>query len=125
MNKRIVYTIFIFFILTYPAFSKHQYSEKTYQNYWCSANNGKQEYILPDQTRIDCLTENYAIEFDFAKKWAESIGQSLHYANETGKQAGIVLIMENDWDNVYLKRVLNLGNKFNIKIWTIKPHDIK
>lgn len=44
------------------------YFERDYQNYWCSTNNGKTEVILDDKTRIDCLTNNYAIEMDFADK---------------------------------------------------------
>lgn len=50
------------------------------------------EYRLPDATRVDCLTETHAIEYDFGVKWAEAVGQSLHYAANTGRRAGIVLI---------------------------------
>lgn len=34
------------------------------------------EYKNHDKTRVDCLTETHAVEFDFAKKWAESSGAS-------------------------------------------------
>jgi len=37
------------------------------------------EYVLQDKTRVDCLTEEHAIEFDFANHWAESIDQALYY----------------------------------------------
>jgi len=50
------------------------------------------EYRLSDRTRVDCLTDSHAIEYDFSHKWAEAIGQSLHYSLMTGKRAGIVLI---------------------------------
>ncbi len=50
--------------------------------------------VLPDKARVDCVTDTHAIEFDFAKKWGESIGQALYYATILNKQAGIVLIME-------------------------------
>lgn len=50
--------------------------------------------MLADGTRADCITQTHAIEFDFDKKWAESLGQALHYAQQTGKRAGVVLIME-------------------------------
>ena len=39
--------------------------------------------------------KKHAIEFDFAEKWAESIGQALHYSFMTGKRAKVVLILEN------------------------------
>ncbi|MCK4758833.1 MAG: hypothetical protein KAT69_02225 [Candidatus Aminicenantes bacterium] len=64
-------------------------AEKDYQQEYCK---GIMEFRLPDRTRVDCLTEDHAIEFDFGKKWAEAVGQSLHYAAHTGRRAGIVLI---------------------------------
>ncbi len=108
-----------------PSATAHYYLEKEYQNNWCKANNGRTEVRLSDKTRIDCLTDTYAIEFDFANKWAESIGQSLYYANCTGKKAGIVIIMENPQkDNKYLNRLYSVAQKYNIKVWTITPEDI-
>ena len=85
----------------------HPHSESSYQHAYCSAHNGIEEYELPDKTRIDCLTDTYAIEFDFANKWAESIGQSLYYSIRTGKKAGVVLIMENKQrDEKKIKRMI-------------------
>jgi hypothetical protein len=40
------------------------------------------------------VTDTHAIEYEFSKKWHEAIGQSLGYAFETNKRAGIVLIVE-------------------------------
>lgn len=81
-------------------------SRKTYQQHWCKINGGTQEVILFDKARVDCLTKTHAIEFDFAPKWAESIGQALYYSIVTGKTPGIVLIMENPKkDQKYLARV--------------------
>ncbi len=56
---------------------------------------GQIEYRLSDKTRVDCLTDTHAIEYDFQHKWAEAIGQSLHYSLMTGKKAGITLICKN------------------------------
>ena len=67
--------------------------ESYYVNGWCTPSFGKKEFRLWDATRVDCLTKDYAIEFDFAKKWAESIGQSLYYAKMTGKKPAVVLIL--------------------------------
>jgi hypothetical protein len=36
------------------------------------------------------------VEFDWAEKWAEAVGQSLHYARMTGKRPGIVLILREE-----------------------------
>ena len=66
-----------------------------------------------------------AIEFDFAQKWAESIGQSLYYGLCTGKNSGIVLIMENPQKDIkYLNRLNEVAKKYNIKVWTITPQDM-
>ena len=121
-------TYFILFLLLFfqiPTLSSHVYLEKDYQKFWCSSHQGQIEYKLPDSSRIDCLTSEYAIEFDFASKWAESVGQSLYYAQCTHKKPAIVLIMENpNKDSRYLKRLETLANAYNIKVWTMGPNDI-
>lgn len=76
------------------ALPAHTHPEKYYQEKWCSEHNGQAEVVLPDKTRAGCVTSTHAIEFDFGKKWAESLGQAFYYSLQTGKRAGIVLIME-------------------------------
>ncbi len=61
--------------------------------------------VLPDHTRCDCLTRTHAIEFDFGNNWAEAIGQSLYYSIQTGKKAGIALILEKPSDYKYWIRL--------------------
>ena len=72
---------------------KGKKKEKHYQAEWCT-DRGVTEHVLPDRTRVDCLTAEHAIEFDWGKKWHEGIGQSLYYAVQTGKRAGVVLILK-------------------------------
>lgn len=43
------------------------------------------EYRLSDNTRVDCMTDTLAVEFDLANKWAECIGQALYYGKQTKK----------------------------------------
>lgn len=105
-----------------PANAKRMFAEAEYQNYWCSNHNGITEYELKDFTRVDCLTETQAIEFDFANKWAECIGQSLHYGLMTHKQPACVLIMERgNKDLKYLKRLRRVAYKKGIATYTMKP----
>lgn len=93
---------------------KHKHNESSYQHAWCSAHNGIEEYQNQDFTRVDCLTDMYAVEFDFANKWAESIGQALHYQYMTGKKAKVVLILENPkQEMIYFNRVFNLSKIYN------------
>ena len=81
---------------------------------------GKIEYRLPDKTRVDCLTDEYAIEFDWAKKWAESVGQSLYYAKMTGKKPAVAIIMKSIEDERFIKRIETIDK--NIKIFKIKAY---
>ena len=38
------------------------------------------EFYNPDGTRTDCISSTHAIEVDFSNRWADAIGQALHYA---------------------------------------------
>lgn len=93
--------------------------EKDYVKKYCT---GIIEYTLPDKTRIDCLTEEYAIEFDYAKKWAESIGQSLYYAKKTGKKPAVAIITEGEKDLKYINRIKETDE--NITIFEIPAVNI-
>lgn len=92
-----------------------KHDEKYYQTKMCNEFGGDMEYVLFDKTRVDCLTKEYAIEVDFAKKWAEGIGQSLYYAEVTGKKPAIGVI-SGEGDEKYLDRIRRVGDKFGIKI---------
>jgi hypothetical protein len=75
-------------------------NERYYQTKWCNANSGRMEVPLSDGTRADCVTEKYAVEVDFAPKWAEGHGQALRYARLTGKRGVVVLIWKNRRDRL-------------------------
>lgn len=102
--------------------------EKTYQADFCR-EVGRVEVVLPDATRVDCLTNGntldsvgYAVEMDFADKWAEAIGQALYYADQTRMLAGIAVIMESVKDCRYLPRLNAVASKFSIKVWQVGPY---
>ncbi len=96
-------------------FSKHLQKESYYQDKFCKKMGGITEHRLEDATRVDCLTEKYAIEVDFAEKWAEAIGQSLHYALMTNKKAGVYLILENENEERFLKRLKEIAKIVGIR----------
>lgn len=101
---------------------KHDHSESSYQHAWCSMHRGIEEYENNDYTRVDCLTNEHAVEFDFANKWAESIGQAEHYSLKTGKKGMVVLILEDPRTQmVYYNRVKTLGNKYGFDTEYITP----
>lgn len=74
------------------------------------------EYRLPDLTRVDCLDDEHAWEYDFGKKWAEAIGQALHYASHTGRRAGIVLIIEDNRDRLGYNRAKKVISHYGLNI---------
>lgn len=106
-----------------PAHSSEKWHEADYVEHYCK---GEIEHVLEDRTRIDCLTDKYAIEYDYGKKWAEALGQSLHYAAMTGKKAGIVLILDKEKEQRFLTRLKSAikgypkrNDKLKVKIWVV------
>ena len=120
MRKRkkplILFSICLIILIGYIANARSRLPESYYQKIWCDERNGITEFVLPDKARCDCLTDEYAVEFDFAKKWAEAIGQSLYYASQTGKKPGIVLIMDGEKDEKYLKRIMAVVEFYDLPI---------
>lgn len=131
MDKKILLTICIIFLtslagktmsiayetcnLGYQHF-KHRHNEASYQKAWCLAQNGIIEYKNKDNTRVDCLTEYNAVEFDFSNKWAESIGQALHYGIMTNKKAKVILIIDNpEIQMTYFERIQKLADIYNFE----------
>jgi hypothetical protein len=93
--------------------------ERYYQDQWCDDHNGKTEARMPDGTRCDCLTSTHAVELDFARKWYEAIGQSLNYARQTDRRAGIVIIHRGEKDANKLRSLTDtiLFYQLPIDVW--------
>lgn len=119
--KKLVTAMFLLLLFASPTLAAREHPEKWYQAQWCEQNRGEQEVILPDRTRADCITGKHAVEVEFAKKWAESVGQSLFYSLQTNKRAGIVLIIENVNDLRYWYRLNSViqHNKLPIDAWMV------
>jgi len=121
--------LIVLFLILIPehGFSKTIHRERTYQESWCNRAGGLTEVTLSDRSRVDCLTDTYAVEMDFAGKWAEAVGQALFYASMTGKRPAIVLIMEKKGDSRYLKRLYLTIEKWGlpVKVWTTGPGDLR
>ncbi len=97
----------------------HAHNESSFQHAHCSSINGIEEFELPDKTRVDCLTEEYAIEYDFANKKYEAVGQVLHYAVMTGKKPKIVLILDNKYKEkqmYYVRRLQKIGKVYRFEV---------
>lgn len=103
-------------------FAKHAHSEAAYQHAWSKLHNGEEEFENSDRTKVDSLTDTHAVEFDFATKWAESIGQALHYQLMTGKRGKVVLILENPQkEKKYYECVKKLSEIYDFDVEYITP----
>ena len=116
-----IFVILFLLFLPQSISAKTLFPESDYQNIWCSLHNGISEYKNTDKTRVDCLTKTHAVEFDFAKKWAESVGQAEYYALMTGKRGMVVLIIENPEEIKYLKKVQALSKLHDLDVDYVTP----
>jgi hypothetical protein len=123
MRKLLIYCCVMMSLIPLAVLAENRiYTELQYQDIWCNYNNGLQEVVLEDNTRCDCVTMKNVVEFDFADKWYEAIGQSLHYATQIDNiRPGIVLIIEKESDYRFVKRMNHVIKTYNlpIDIWTI------
>lgn len=117
----------LIFLLLLPNISigqRRANKEVVYQNEFSKkltrdSISNETEVTMNDRTRCDIVTDTFAIEVDFANKWAESIGQSLHYSLLLGKKPCILLIMESVKDVKYLNRLKLTAVKYDITVWTV------
>lgn len=121
---RRAYIACLFLALAIPGLAisapPHVHPERWYQERWC-APRGQMEVVLPDGSRADCANATHVVEFDFGKKWAESIGQALNYGAQSGKTPGVVLILEKPTDVRYLRRVLRVRESYGLplEVWAV------
>ena len=106
--------LYLFFLSsTYAIENEAFYSDK-----FCSEMSGKSEHVLKDLSRVDCLTDTHAYEFDWADgmKVYEAIGQSLYYASETGKDPGIYLLVRKKNSEKHIRKVKRVIETFELPI---------
>lgn len=108
-------------------YAKHLYKEAVYQEFWCNMRGGVLEYELPDMSRVDCLLPDYAVEFDFAQKRDECLGQALRYSAYTEKKPACCLIIEKLKDYKYymqLDYTIHVNN-LGVELYTITPNELE
>jgi hypothetical protein len=96
LNLMKYFTLF-FLLITLPSLAQNEawYIQKIVQQL-----DGETEVTVPNG-RVDIVTDEYAIEVEWADNWKHSIGQALWYAIQTNKKAGIILIMKDESDYKY------------------------
>jgi hypothetical protein len=53
---------------------------------------------------------------DFADKWAKAIGQSLIYAVQTGKKAGIIMVLKNRGNEKHLEKLRKMARHYSVDV---------
>ena len=109
-------------IQSIPKQNNFKPSESTINTRWCDSRGGIAEFRTKDGTYVDCLTDTYAVEAEFDNNWKEAVGQSLHYAESTNKQAAILLIKRQKSKKDYYSELERVINKFQlpIKVYVIE-----
>lgn len=91
----------LIWFLMFVAFSANAverlHSKKWYVNQDCLAPAS----ILKGSFGAVCVTDDEVQIYDYANKWRNTIGRSLHYAKVTGKRPSVVLIVEKKSDCRY------------------------
>ncbi len=116
-------TLILFLLLALMTNLTAQSYEWNYRDSIQVILGGTVEYPV-ESGRVDILTDEYAIEVEFANKWKDAIGQALWYGLQTNRQPAIVLVKKTKADYKY---VIQLGSalnyaKLDIKVW-IWPDD--
>lgn len=118
-------TLFLLTLLLTTLSLNAQQSERDYQLRIQQQLGGQME-VPVESGRIDLLTDEYAIEIEFANKWKEAIGQALWYGLQTNRTPGIILIKrEGHPDQKY---VIQLGSALSyaglgqVRVW-VWPDD--
>lgn len=76
------------------------------------------EYRLFNDRRVDILTREYAIEVDWAPKWAEGIGQACYYGIATDRKPAVLLLVKDrvrESENIEI--CLSTCTKYGLKVW--------
>lgn len=91
-------------------------SEKDIARIWCSAREGTNEFRTQYGTYVDCLTAKYAVEVEYDNNWKEAIGQSLHYAEATGKSPAILLVKRKSSNKNYYQELSKVITQYQLPI---------
>jgi hypothetical protein len=112
-------------------------TERALADRYCGGAGMATEVTMPDGTFADCISPTHAIEVDFTHKWAEAIGQSLHYALWTAdplwtfdshgpRRAGIILLCTSANEDTCTDHFVRLYRiveafKLPVTIWDCNP----
>ena len=89
--------------------------------YWCKVlapkYNAKMEVRQWDGVRVDLLNDEYAIEVDWEKKYAEGFGQAMLYGIMTDRKPAVLLLCEKGGNPRYIYRAQTISAAYGIKLY--------
>jgi hypothetical protein len=91
-------------------------AEADYRDNHCGLVKGQTELRNSDGTYTDCYLPDQSIEYDFARKWYECLGQAMHYARLNRNAAVCLLIVEKPTDQKYVDRADKLVEHFRLPV---------
>jgi hypothetical protein len=93
---------------------------KVWQAWTDKGHKVRQEHVLLDGSRADLMTDEYAIEVDWASKRHQAVGQALHYSIQSCRKPGIILIVKDPAkDMKYVKSCQAVCLVADIKLWVL------
>ena len=76
------------------------------------------EAVQWDGTRVDLLSDEYAIEVDWCNKWPEAVGQCQWYSIVTGRHPGVVLLIKDKKAEAqHIYRATAVCDRLGIRLW--------
>lgn len=100
-----------------PVRSLPKLSEVEFAKILARAVGGVTEYRLPDDSRVDILTDKHAVEVDWAHKWPEGIGQCLYYGLMTERAPVVLLLADVATENRFINRCHLVCVNRGIELW--------
>jgi len=82
----------------------HKDRETTWSAYLAEKLDGVPEVRTIDNTRCDIVTDDMAIEVEWANKWPEAIGQVLRYSVMLGRKPAIIFLLKTPADRLHVTR---------------------
>lgn len=104
---------FLFIIMLFSS-TAYSASDDWYIQTYCTGEKYKK---MPDLTICDCVDDVYA--YEYSRDWQTAAGKALHMANQSGKRAGIVMMIDtsDNFRNAEMVRTDIQQMKFPIDLW--------
>ena len=114
LSQSWVLSLAILFAL--PSQTEAIHPERWYAERAAEEYGGSLDVPMPDGTLCDIITARHAIEVEFARNWREALGQSLNCAFQSGRIAGILLIVVEPKEERYVEGLRTVIDHYDLLI---------